>query len=158
MLDVPVILLVEDSEDDVYLIRRAIKNALITNPVKLVRDGEEAVAYLKGEGKFANRTKYPFPSLVLLDLGLPKMDGLSVLRWIREQREFNLMRVVVLTNSLHMNDTKAAYAAGANSFLIKPTDFQESVRLMIAMAGQYLPPAFETPDDTGASVENGAGN
>jgi len=138
--DQPLILLVEDSQDDVHLVRQAFKNAHITNPVQVASDGEEAIAYLKGEGKFANRLKYPLPALVLLDLNIPKVAGLGVLRWIRQQPGLNVLRVVVLTASQDMHETKAAYAAGANSFLVKPADFHESVRLMIAVAGQWLPP------------------
>ena len=132
----PVILLVEDNEDDVFMIRHALRNAHVTNPLQVTRDGEAAIAYLKGEGKFTNRARYPSPALVLLDLKMPKLDGFEVLRWIRQQPTFNLLRVVVLTNSSDMREASAAYALGANSFLVKPIDFQESVRLMVVLAGQ----------------------
>src|SRR6266576_1762875 len=135
----PVILLVEDNEHDVFMIRRALRNAHVTNPIHVARDGEEAIAYLKGEEEFTNRAKYPLPALVLLDLKMPRMGGLEVLRWIREQPGFSLLRVVVLTNTSEMREANAAYAAGANSFLVKPTDFQESVGLMGLLAGQWLP-------------------
>jgi CheY-like chemotaxis protein len=137
----PLILLVED---DVSLIRRALEQAFVTNPVQVARDGEEALAYLGGKGAYADRATYPFPDLVLLDIKMPKMDGFHVLRWIRQQPGFNLLRVVVLTNSLDTREANAAYAAGANSFLVKPSDFQEAVRLMTEFAGQWLAPASST--------------
>ena len=137
----PLILLVEDVEDDVFLIRHALEQAFVTNPVEVARDGEEALAYLGGTGSYADRARYPFPGLVLLDLKMPRMDGFEVLRWIRQQPGFDLLRVVVLTSSLDTREANAAYAAGANSFLVKPSDFQEAVRLMTEFAGQWLAPA-----------------
>ena len=79
------ILLAEDDENDIALFRRALANADIRNPVEIVRDGDEAIAYLKGEGKFSDRTKYPLPALMLLDLNMPRRDGFQVLDWIRRQ-------------------------------------------------------------------------
>ena len=144
MADQPVILLVEDLVDDIVMIRHALKNAHIENPVQVARDGEEAVEYLKGEGKYTDRKEYPLPVLVLLDLGMPRLDGFDVLRWIRQQPHFHRLRVVVLTDSMDTQDTQAAYQLGADSFLVKPTDFQESVRLMVTMAGQWLAPVSDT--------------
>src|SRR5262245_26950315 len=80
-----VILIVEDREDDILVIRKAFDKASLPNPVKIVRDGEEALAYLSGEGKYSSRDEYPLPALILLDLKLPRMDGFEVLTWIRKQ-------------------------------------------------------------------------
>jgi len=118
------ILLVEDREDDVFLVRRAFEKAYLLNPLQVVRNGEEAVAYLKGEGTYANRAGYPLPSLILLDLKLPGMDGFDVLRWIRQEPNFGSLPVIVLTSSEQIRDVNRAYQLGANSFLVKPTDFQ----------------------------------
>src|SRR5688500_2901230 len=93
------ILLAEDDENDIELFRRALIKAEIHNPVEIVRDGEEAVAYLKGDGKFSDRVRYPLPSLMLLDLNMPRADGFQVLDWVRRQPELNALRVVVLTVS-----------------------------------------------------------
>jgi CheY-like chemotaxis protein len=124
-----VILLVEDSDDDVAIIRKAFRNAKIENPLHVVRDGEAAVAYLAGTGKYSLRDEYPLPALVLLDLKLPGMDGFEVLRWIRQTPGLSTMRVVVLTSSDQIRDVNAAYELGANSFMVKEMDFQNTVEL-----------------------------
>src|SRR5437870_1339531 len=139
MCDQAVILLVEDLEDDVIMIRHALKNAHITNPVQVVRDGAAAIAYLRGDGDYGNRRTYPLPALMLLDLNMPRLDGFEVLRWLQDQQHLAKMRVVVLTDSMDTRDTKAAYQLGAHSFLVKPTDFSQSVRLMTQMANEWLP-------------------
>src|SRR5947208_2771680 len=112
-----VILLVEDSEDDVLIIRKAFRSAGIPNPLHVVRDGEGAIAYLAGEGRFSVRDEYPLPALILLDLKLPGMDGFEILRWIRQSPGLSSLRVVVLTSSENIRDVNAAYALGANSFM-----------------------------------------
>src|SRR5437899_2596022 len=109
------ILLAEDSEDDVFLIRRAFQKGHISNPLFVVRDGEEAIAYLKGENKYSNRAEYPLPDLLLLDMKMPRLDGLEVLKWARRQPELHQLRIVMLTSSEDMRDVKKAYDAGANS-------------------------------------------
>ena len=129
MSDNAVILIVEDREDDIILMRRAFEKASLINPIQIVRNGEEAVAYLKGEGTFANRAEYPLPSLVLLDLKLPGMDGFEVLSWIRRQEGICGLPVVVLTSSSQIRDVNRAYALGANSFFVKEFDFRENVNL-----------------------------
>src|SRR3954451_23276753 len=102
--ELSVILLVEDRDDDVLLVLRSFAKAKIPNPVQVVRDGEEAMAYLSGAGKYANRTEYPLPELLLLDLKMPKVNGFEVLAWIRQQRGLKTLRVVVLTSSEEMKD------------------------------------------------------
>jgi CheY-like chemotaxis protein len=93
--DQSVILLVEDLADDVLLIRRAFEKAKVINPIHVVPNGEEAISYLNGSGKYANRAEYPLPDLVLLDLKMPGIDGFEVLRWIRQQPGLSSLRVVV---------------------------------------------------------------
>jgi len=133
-----VILLAEDREDEVMLIRRAFAEANFLNPLQVVSNGEEAIAYLQGEGKFANRDEYPLPCLVLLDLKMPRKDGFEVLQWIREQPELRALRVVVLTASDHIIDVNRAYQLGANSFLVKPIDFPHFVEVTRALKGYWL--------------------
>src|SRR5215471_1835180 len=127
MSDRALILLVEDNADDAALLRRAFIKARVMNPLHLARTAEEAIAYLGGSGKYANRSEFPLPSLVLLDLKMPGMDGFDVLRWIRQQPGLNLLRVVVLTSSDSMRDVNHAYQLGANSFLVKPVYFNRVV-------------------------------
>jgi CheY-like chemotaxis protein len=127
MRDQGVVLLVEDREDDVVLIWRGLLRGKVQNPIMVVGDGEEAIAYLRGEGKFANREEFPLPTLVLLDLKLPKIDGFEVLQWIRAQQGLRAMRVIVLTSSQDLRDVNRAYELGANSFVVKSLDFDEFV-------------------------------
>ena len=91
-----VVLLVEDNEEDVILLRRAFLRARVLNPLLVVRDGEEAIYYLEGSGRYANRMEFPSPSVVLLDLNLPGIGGFDVLRWVRNQPGLRKLRVVVL--------------------------------------------------------------
>src|SRR4051812_10461929 len=121
MADHSVILVVDDSDNDILLVRRALQKARVLNPLITVRSGEEAVQYLAGEGKYSNREEYPLPDLVLLDLKMTGMDGFEVLKWIRDHPTLRGMRVVVLTSSDRVFDVNQAYALGANSFLVKPS-------------------------------------
>ena len=138
MPDNALILLVEDQEEDILLIRRAFKKANFINTLQVVRDGEEAIAYLNGSGKYRNRDEYPLPALVLLDLKLPRLDGLEVLKWIRGQPGLSTLRVVVLTASQRIQDVNAAYQMGANSFLVKPVEFDNFVSVVNALQGYWL--------------------
>lgn len=133
-----VILLAEDNEDHALLTRRAFKQAGLINPLFVVEDGEQAIAYLKGEGKFSNRSEYPLPTLLLLDLKMPHKNGFEVLDWLRRQPTLAALRVVVLTTSDQIHDVNRAYQLGANSFLTKPVDFRDFVQLSSAIKGYWL--------------------
>ena len=133
-----VILLAEDREDEVTLIRRAFAKANFLNPLQVVSNGEESIAYLQGEGKYANRAEYPLPSLLLLDLKMPRKDGFEVLEWIRQQPSLMALRIVVLTSSDAIRDVNRAYQLGANSFLVKPLDFASFVQMTQALKGYWL--------------------
>jgi CheY-like chemotaxis protein len=117
-------LLVEDDENDVFFMKRAFQEADIKNPLHVVSDGQEAIDYLTGTGIFAERKKFPLPCLILLDLKLPHILGLDVLKWLRAKREFQGVIVVVLTSSKEDADIEKAYELGANSYLVKPPDAQ----------------------------------
>ena len=136
--DQAMFLLVEDSESDVILIRRAFQKGNIVNPLHVVKNGDDAICYLKGEGVYSNRAEYPLPDLVLLDLKLPGRDGFEVLRWIRQQPELKALRVVVLTSSDRIQDVNLAYQLGANSFLVKPVDFERFVEISQALKGYWI--------------------
>ena len=133
-----VILLAEDREDDIIIIRHAFAKAKFLNPLHIVRDGQEAIDYLQGEGKYANRDEYPLPSLLLLDLKLPRKDGLDVLKWVRSQPGLSALRIVVLSASEQVRDINKAYQLGANSFLLKPLDFTQFVEMTRALKGYWL--------------------
>jgi CheY-like chemotaxis protein len=129
MPDQAVILIAEDREDDVLLIRRCLARADIFNPIQVVHNGDEVINYLSPKGKFASRDEYPLPSLILLDLKMPRTDGFEVLRWIREHPALKALRIIVLTSSEDMRDVNEAYELGANSFLVKPMDFENFVEI-----------------------------
>ena len=143
MSDTAVILIVEDREDDILLMRKAFDKASLTNPIKIVRDGEEAMAYLSGEGKYASRDEYPLPDLILLDLKLPRMDGFEVLTWIRKQDGIRGLPIVVLTSSSQLRDVNRAYELGANSFFVKELDFHGSVDLMKLLQRYWIQKALK---------------
>lgn len=116
------ILHVEDSDEDVFLVHYSFKRAEITNPVHVVTDGQMAIDYLSGAGKFSDRTQFPLPGLVLLDLKLPHMTGMEVLAWIRQQPSLKRLIVIILSSSAQEGDIMRAYELGVNGFLVKPAD------------------------------------
>jgi len=125
-----VILLVEDNPDDVYFMQRAFKMAAIQNPLQVAVDGQEAIDYLAGAGKFADRDMFPSPCLVLLDLKLPRKTGHEVLKWIRERPDFSSLIVIALTTSREPKDIAEAYRLSVNAYLVKPTSPAELANIM----------------------------
>jgi CheY-like chemotaxis protein len=132
------ILIVEDREDDVLLLQRAFRKASLKNPVQFVRTGEEAIAYLSGEGQFSSRAEFPLPVLILLDLKLPGKDGFEVLSWVRQNDGLQILPVIILTSSNHISDVNRAYRLGANSFLVKDLDFHQTVVLSVVLRDYWL--------------------
>jgi len=145
MPDQGVILLAEDREDDILLIRKAFEKGNLLNPLQVVKNGEEVVSYLRGEGKFSNRAEYPLPALLIVDLKMPLMDGFEVIQWVRQQPSLAALRIVVLTSSDHVRDVNSAYRLGANSFLVKPDEFQNYVETCKALK-QYWLNMDQTPE------------
>jgi CheY-like chemotaxis protein len=133
MEDSAVILVVEDNEDDVFLMQRALKAAGIKNSVELAEDGRMAIEYLSGAGKFSDRTSYPVPKAVFLDLKLPIKDGFEVLSWIRAQPQFKKLPVVVLSSSNEPADFQKATKLGSDLYLVKPPKPAELIK-----AGELL--------------------
>jgi CheY-like chemotaxis protein len=132
------ILLVEDERNDVFFLEYAFQTAGITNPLQVVEDGQEAINYLAGKGKYADRTQYPLPCLVLLDLKLPRRSGLDVLRWIQEQPALQMLVVIVLSSSRDKNDVDEAYQLGARSYLVKPLSLGERLELAKSIKHYWL--------------------
>jgi CheY-like chemotaxis protein len=132
-----VILVAEDDENDVLLIKRAFHQAQFETQLHVVQTGEEAIAYLKGDQPFGDREKCPIPSLILLDLKMPRKNGFEVLAWVRQNPEYNHLPIVVLTSSQESADINHAYALGANSYLVKPASFH-SLADMINRLREYF--------------------
>jgi CheY-like chemotaxis protein len=125
-----VILIAEDDDNDVLLIKRAFNQAQFETQLQVVSTGEEAIAYLKGDAPYEDREKSPIPSLILLDLKMPRKNGFEVLAWVRQNPEYNHLPIVVLTSSQESADINRAYALGANSYLVKPASFLSLVDMI----------------------------
>jgi CheY-like chemotaxis protein len=123
------ILIVEDDPNDVLFLRRAFKAADVRQAVRVARDGQEAVDYLSGAGPFRDRDTYPLPCLVVLDLKLPKKNGLEVLQWLRHHEEFKDLPVVMVTSSEEHGDRESAGRHGVEAYRVKPVSLNALVGL-----------------------------
>ena len=136
------ILHVDDDPNDVFLLQHAMKKAGVANPIQVLTDGQQAIDYLRGAGKFADRETFPLPGLVLLDLKLPHVMGLDVLKWIRQQSGMTLV-VVLMTASGEDRDIATAYRLGANGFLVKPSEASKLEDMVKAIKDFWL--TYNTP-------------
>jgi two-component system response regulator len=132
------ILLVEDNSDDVELTLRAFRRNKIANDVIVVHDGVEAIDYLFATGQYAGRDPAALPQVVLLDLKLPRLDGLQVLERVRANPKTRLLPVVILTSSTEQRDLVSGYTLGANSYIKKPVDFQQFVEAVHQLGLYWL--------------------
>jgi CheY-like chemotaxis protein len=127
------ILVAEDDPTDAYFFERAFKRAGIPVTLHFVRDGQEVLDCLQGEGQFADRARHPLPQLLLLDLKMPRLDGFDVLKWVRKQRGMSDLMVVIFSSSDEPKHMDRAYGLGANSYLVKPHSMAE----LTALVGQF---------------------
>jgi two-component system response regulator len=141
------ILLVEDNPDDIELTLRAFRKRRILNPVVVLRDGQEALEYLFGTGRYADREPSGVPLVILLDLKLPRVDGLEVLRRIRADERTRMQPVVMLTSSVEEEDLIASYRLGVNSYIRKPVDFEQFVEVVGQIGLYWLLLNEPTPDE-----------
>ena len=132
------ILHIEDDPNDVLLLEHACRKACVECDIQRVSDGDEAIAYLRGSGQFADRTRFPLPRLILLDLKMPRSNGFDVLTWLRNDHSVKPFPVVILSSSNHDVDLKRAYELGANSYLIKPVSFDSLVEIVRAVHDYWL--------------------
>ena len=132
-----VILLAEDSEEDIWLFREVLERSGLGNRLQVVENGAEAISYLTGEERFSDRTKFSLPGAFLLDLNLPKLSGWEVLRWVRSRLQFRDLLVVVFTGSVEVGHLRRAYAMGADSFLFKPWAVEDLTNLAKAFSYRW---------------------
>jgi two-component system response regulator len=132
------ILLVEDNADDVTLTLRAFKRSHVMNTIAVARDGIEALDFLFARGAYEDRAGAPLPTLIILDLKLPKLDGLGVLKALRADKRTRLLPVVILTSSKEEQDLISGYSLGANSYVRKPVDFAEFVEAVKVLGIYWL--------------------
>lgn len=157
MIGVAAILLIEDDPGDVLLLQLALERLKYECRLEVVPDGLEALEYLNGQGPYADRARFPFPRLILLDLRMPRMDGFEFLQWLRIAPELRSLPVIVITSSAVSQHVSRAYRAGANSFLVKSADlarFTEELKQALDFwmkeepdPGEVLPPRLRPEGD-----------
>jgi len=142
------ILMVDDSEDNLFLMRAAFKMAKCNHPLQEVHNGEEAIAYLKGEGPYGDRNQFPLPTVMLLDLNMPKKNGYEVLAWVRAQTGLKRLAIIILTASMRSEDVERAFDLGTTSFLVKPLSLDELAAMLRCLCDwiqfNQFPPLTET--------------
>jgi CheY-like chemotaxis protein len=131
------ILIVEDSESDIFFMLRVMEQAGVLNPIYVVRNGNEAMAYLRGDGKYADRSTYPVPGIVLLDLKMPGIDGFEVLRWRRTQANLQRTLMVAVSSFDGVYAINLAYETGADTFLSKPLSSEDLLNLITAFESYW---------------------
>jgi CheY-like chemotaxis protein len=133
-----VLLMVEDDPDDAFMTRHALEKHQIPQRIIHVRDGEEAIKYLKGDAPYNDRAEFPLPVLMLLDLKMPKVTGFDVLDWLRTRPELASIPVVILTGSIHKQDRIAAHKLGAAGFEVRPVDFKALTNILEGVGNRWL--------------------
>ena len=119
------VLLVEDDLNDIFIVKRAFKKARLQNPLQVVTDGQEAIHYLRGLGKYADRETHPLPTLIVMDIKMPRKTGFEVLEWVKGQgRPLRRIPVVIVSSSDNPSDINQAYELGANAYMVKPMDYR----------------------------------
>ena len=129
------ILVAEDDPTDAYFFQRAFNRAGLPVTLHFVRDGQEVLDYLQGEGQYADRVLHPLPRLLLLDLKMPRLDGFDVLEWVRQQPIMSGVLIVIFSSSEELRDINRAYGLGANSYLVKPHSMAELTALREKLLG-----------------------
>jgi CheY-like chemotaxis protein len=139
-MSVPTVLSADDSEDDRYLLQYASRKTTDVFALQLVEDGQQAINYLAGVDAYADRQRFPFPILLLLDIKMPVKNGFEVLEWLREQRELTALPVAILSSSYDRADVQRAYDLAARWYLMKPVDYDDVIRMMQLICGWVADP------------------
>jgi CheY-like chemotaxis protein len=143
MASSPPILVAEDDQNDAFILKRALEEAGANCPVHFCGDGVEARSYFRGEGPYDDRKTFALPWLVITDLKMPKMDGMDLLKWLRGHPDYKIIPIVVLSASGQFPDIQEAYRSGANSYLVKPSGYNNLVEMMKLVLGYWR--ICETP-------------
>jgi CheY-like chemotaxis protein len=140
----PIILIVEDDLNDQFLLKTAFKQIGVNDPIYVVNDGTEAIAYLKGTGQYADRDKFLFPTILLVDLKMPKLNGFELLRFLKNNPHLVVIPTVVFTSSADRNDVANAYLFGANAYHVKPPTLEKICHQLKVMHDYWI--TCEIPD------------
>jgi CheY-like chemotaxis protein len=124
------ILIAEDDQNDVFILKRALRTAGFNNPFHISKDGADVMSYLKGEEPYSDREKHQFPRVLFTDLKMPNVDGFELLQWLKDHEEYSVIPRLVLSSSQQPQDIERAYQLGANSYLVKPATFDDLVKLL----------------------------
>jgi CheY-like chemotaxis protein len=119
------VLLVENDLNDIFLVKRAFKMASLQTPLQIVTDGQEAIHYLRGEGKYSDRQAHPLPKLIVMDIKMPRLTGFEVLEWIKHDGLLRRIPVIIVSSSESPDDINHAYELGANAYMIKPMNYRQ---------------------------------
>jgi CheY-like chemotaxis protein len=149
--DRPTLLIVEDNEDDIFFVERIFKQIGARCELRFARDGMEAIEYLSGQGAFKDRAKYPTPTIILMDLKMPRRNGFEVLEWMHNQPEIKLIPTIVVTSSTLQEDVTRAYRLGANAVMNKPVD-KDSLLQMLKSFHIYWTDFVEMPEVKASTV------
>jgi len=145
----PTILVVDDSPDDQLLIKNAFKKIGVTDPIHTVSDGVEAIAYMMGEGKFADRKRFAYPTFILTDLKMPEKDGFAVLEFLKGNPEWAVIPTIVFSASSDLDDIKKAYMLGASSYHVKPRTHGALVHQMLVLHAYWMTCEVPEVDSSG---------
>lgn len=149
IIEDPLVLLVDDSENDALLMCAVFGRAGLGQPLRFARDGDQAIAYLRGDGSYGDRKHFPLPTVLLLDINMPRKDGFEVLAWIQQQPALKWLRVYVLSASSRTEDIQRSYALGANSYLVKPGNLDGLMHLAKTLVDWLKISHFASLPDTG---------
>jgi CheY-like chemotaxis protein len=152
----PTILIVENNPDDQDLIRMGFKKIGVTNRICMVDDGLEAIAYMMGEGRYSDRTKFPYPTFIITDLKMPGADGFAVLEFLKANPEWAVIPTVVFSSSSDLDDIKKAYMLGASSYHIKPATNTALVHQLLVLHAYWMTCEVPEVDSTGRQLHTGS--
>lgn len=143
------IMVVDDDQNDLFLIERAFRKIGVTDPIRTVGGGREAIAYMMGEGKYADRKEYAYPTFITTDLRMPDIDGFSVLQHLKKNPEWSIIPTVVLTSSNDLDDIKKAYMLGASSYHVKPNSAEALQKQLKVLHDYWLTCEVPQVDSSG---------